>query len=150
MKKGYRVPSWWLALLVCSAQLDAAWSHHSYAMFDRNKTIEVSGTVTSWQFVQPHCWLDLAVPDKDGKAQDWGFESGGNGALKRINFNGKPVNGTTFKVGEKVVVTAWPLRDGRAGGYLLSVKFGDGSRLELFPAGQAGKPAESGSQPPKN
>jgi ABC-type oligopeptide transport system substrate-binding subunit len=35
----------------------AAVAHHSAAMFESEKTVTVSGTVTDFEYVNPHAWL---------------------------------------------------------------------------------------------
>jgi hypothetical protein len=124
-----------LGVALYGAVLPIASAHHSYAMFDKSKKIEVNGTVRAWQLVEPHSWLDIASIGEDGTVQDWAFECSGSSALVRAKLFGDRVSASTFKPGDKVTVVAWRLRDGRMGGYALSVKLEDGRVLELFPAG---------------
>jgi hypothetical protein len=40
-----------------------AFAHHSYSMFDGTKTVTLEGTVKEFQWVNPHAWILLMVPD---------------------------------------------------------------------------------------
>jgi Family of unknown function (DUF6152) len=60
-----------LAVLAWAAGTGAALAHHSFAMFDAEHPIEVSGVVKEFRFVSPHTLLILEVKDKDGGAKEW-------------------------------------------------------------------------------
>lgn len=89
-----------------------AMAHHSGAMFERQKTVSLTGTVKSFEWTNPHSWLEITVP---GKGQ-WSIELNGPETLFREGF--RPDNP---KVGDKVTVVAHPLKDGRHGGSVVSV-----------------------------
>ena len=107
------------ALLCASAALlvaaGAAQAHHSYAVFDRTKTITIEGTVYAWEMVNPHSFLWVAVPKPGVAETKWGLEGGGIAALQRAG-----ITKSSVKPGEKVTVALHPLRDGRNGGQLVS------------------------------
>lgn len=115
-----------VALLMCLPVL----AHHSYAMFDRTRQVTVSGTVIEFQTVNPHSWLDLTALDASGTAQKWSFECGSYSQVIR-----RGVRKSTFKVGDKVTVSFFPLRDGRNGGHALTVTAADGKVYEMVPGG---------------
>ena len=58
------------ALLVSGAAL----AHHSFAMFDSGQHKLVEGTVTEWNYNNPHSWLVIEAPGADGKMTTWSFE----------------------------------------------------------------------------
>ena len=63
-----------LAIGVFAVQAPA---HHSFAMFDHEKLITVSGTLKAFEWTNPHCWLHISAPDPaTGKMVDWSFEMG--------------------------------------------------------------------------
>lgn len=107
-------------------------AHHSFAMFEMNKTVILKGTVRSLEWTNPHAWVWLYVTEvdgkpvsgKDGQPAIWGLESAAPGELTRWGWNSK-----ALKPGEKVTVTARPLKDGRNGGSLGKVSFDDGRTL---------------------
>jgi hypothetical protein len=101
-----------------------AQAHHSYAAFDRAKTVEVAGTVKSWEWTNPHVWLTVSVPQKKGPPVDWAFEGLAPGTLR-----GKGWLRTSIKAGDKVTVVMNPRRDGTPGGALANVILANGTRL---------------------
>ena len=116
-----------LAGLVLGA---SAGAHHSHAMFDGSKRITVTGTVEKFEFTNPHSWLKV-VNDADGML--WSFESNSPSQLLR-----KGVKASSLPAGMKVTVSAMPLRDGRAGGAIVSVTKPDGTVLAIEPEAPAG------------
>ena len=101
-----------------------ALAHHSFAMFDADKTVELSGTVKEFQWTNPHSWLQVMVNDKDGKPVEWSLEMGGPGGLARQGWKPK-----TVVAGDKVTVWAHPMKDGSAAGQFLSILLPDGRKL---------------------
>jgi hypothetical protein len=99
-------------------------AHHSFAMFDMTKTLVLNGTVTEFQWTNPHSWLQVKVPDGKGGADDWSIELGTVSGLRQAGW--KP---GTFKPGDKVTVTVHPLRDGKKGASLVTATLPDGAIL---------------------
>jgi hypothetical protein len=105
-------------------------AHHSFAMFDREKTVTLQGTVKEFQYTNPHSWLQVIVTDTDGKSVEWGFESEGPSTLLRAGIKAK-----SFMPGDKVTVVASPMRDGRPAGSLISATKADGTVFSTRPGG---------------
>src|SRR5688572_31964699 len=57
-------------------------AHHSAAMFDDTKVVELTGTVKELQWANPHIWLQVIVDDK-GKKTEWSLEGGSPNSLSR-------------------------------------------------------------------
>ena len=89
----------------------SASAHHSPVMFDQSRTITLSGTVRQFQWTNPHCYIQLAV---DGT--EWNLEMGAPVYLDNLGW--RP---STLKAGDRVRVTAAPLRSGANGGLVLDV-----------------------------
>ncbi len=104
----------------------SAWGHHSYAMFDGSQTLKVSGTVAKLEWMNPHVFVWLYVPN--AKAKDgydlYAFENGSPGVLVRLGWSR-----ATLAVGEKIAVEYWPLKDGRNGGHFVQATRADGQIL---------------------
>lgn len=99
-----------------------ALAHHSFAMFDAEKTVELKGTVKEFQWTNPHSWLQVMVTDAQGQSVEWSLEMGSPGGLARGGWRPR-----TVVPGDAVTVTAHPLKDGSPGGQLLSVVLPNGT-----------------------
>jgi hypothetical protein len=109
------------ALIVVAGTVQA---HHSGAMFDDGKTVELTGTVKEFQWKNPHIWIQVMVKDADGSLKEWSVEGGGPNSLSRNGW--RP---STFKAGEAVTIRIHPMRDGSAAGNFVGVKWPDGRTL---------------------
>jgi hypothetical protein len=108
-----------------------AYAHHSTAMFDFGKTVEISGTIKSFEWTNPHTWTVVTV----GKA-DYGLEGMSPNYLSRNGWSKR-----TLKMGDKVTMKVHPLKDGRKGGFMVSVTLPDGKVLNNLPARTNGNAA---------
>ena len=115
--------SFTLATLVLASLAAPASAHHSFAMFDANKSASVSGTVKEFEWINPHVWVHL-VTDESGKPVTWSFEAGSTGQLTVSGW--KP---DTLKPGDRITLRFHPLKDGSFGGQLLEVTLADGTKL---------------------
>ncbi|HZF29439.1 MAG TPA: DUF6152 family protein [Gammaproteobacteria bacterium] len=99
-------------------------AHHSAAMFDATKQVTLAGTVKEFQWMSPHCWIQLLVTDPaqpNAAPVEWGIEMDNPLGLSRHGW--KP---GSLKPGDKIAVIAHPLRDGNHGGQVVSVTTADG------------------------
>lgn len=113
-----------LAAFAATAFAGSALAHHSFAMFDAQKTVALTGTVTELQWTNPHSWLRVAVQDQAGTSRQWAFEMGGPAQSSRAGW--KP---DSVRPGDKVTVTMHPLRDGSRGGQFLSAVLPNGQEI---------------------
>jgi hypothetical protein len=111
-------------LLAAAATLCAtsAQAHHSAAMFDRSRTVTVTGTVKELQWTSPHCWLQ--VVSLGPPAVEWSVEMGAPFELYRGGW--RPA---ILKPGDKVTVVLNPTRDGSNGGLFVSALGADGQPI---------------------
>jgi uncharacterized protein DUF6152 len=107
--------------LIMAAQSVAA--HHSAAMFDDEKVLELHGVVKELQWTDPHIWLQVIVDDS-GTKTEWSLEGGSPNTLSRRGW--RP---TTFKPGDVVTVRLNPMKDGSPAGGFVGAKFGDGKTI---------------------
>jgi hypothetical protein len=98
-----------------------AFAHHSFAMFDSDKTLTLSGTVKEFEWTNPHSWIRINVPDAAGQPAEWAFEMGSPGQLGARGM--KP---DSLKPGDKITVRAHPMKDGSHGGQYMSATLEDG------------------------
>ena len=100
-----------------------ALAHHSFATFDKNRTVKLKGTVKEWQFTNPHSWLQLIV-EEGGQQVEYSIEGASVNTLVRRGWGAK-----TFKPGDKIDVVVYPLKNGNKGGAFLSATFGNGKTI---------------------
>ena len=48
-------------LALCALTVSAAQAHHSFALFDHNNKVTVTGMVTKFDWTNPHVFIVLAV-----------------------------------------------------------------------------------------
>jgi len=108
------------AVLTLWAALPAS-AHHSFAMFDRDKEITITGTVSEFQWTNPHAFIEIDVPADGGGTEHWSIEMNSPNNLQRQGWRS-----TLLKPGDKISVTLNPLRDGKKGGLFVSVVLPDG------------------------
>ncbi len=91
-------------------------AHHSFAMFDMTKDVSLEGTVKEFQWTNPHSWVQVVVQDPAGKDVEWSIELGGPS-----NLFHKGWTRNSIKPGDKIAMVIHPLRNGAAGGAMVSV-----------------------------
>lgn len=89
-------------------QAGTAAAHHSSAMFDGDKLIEVTGVVREFQFTNPHSWLLVDVTGEDGSVTTWGFEAEGPSTLMRAG-----IRRSDLSPGTEITIRGNPMKDGR-------------------------------------
>jgi hypothetical protein len=104
-----------LAGLVASATAGPTSAHHSFAMFDSQKSMTLNGAVKEFQWTNPHTWIQLVVKDASGKDVEWAIEAGSVNALSRNGWKR-----VSLKPGDAAILVVHPLKDGSTGGQLVS------------------------------
>jgi hypothetical protein len=95
-------------------------AHHSGSMFEKEKTVTLTGVVKEFQYTNPHSWLIVDV-EADGKVTSWGFEAEGPSTLGRAG-----ILKSDFAPGTKITITGRPMRDGRpAAFWIKAVRLSD-------------------------
>ena len=92
-------------------------AHHSAAMFDDAKVLELTGVVKEMQWANPHIWIQVVVDD-NGTKKEWSLEGGSPNTLSRRGWRS-----TSFQAGDKVTVRLNPMKDGTAAGLFIGAKF---------------------------
>jgi hypothetical protein len=100
-------------------------AHHSFAAeYDANKPVTLKGTVTKFDWVNPHSRLFLDVKDDSGKVTAWEFETGNPTSMQRNGWKRD-----TLKPGDQVVVSGFRAKDGANIAAATSVSTTDGRKL---------------------
>jgi len=99
-------------------------AHHGSAAFETGKKVTLKGTVTSWTYMNPHCLLTLDVKGEDGTVVPWLVETQAPGIMFPAGYRKD-----SFKPGDEVTVVAYPYKNGRPLGHIVSVVTASGWTL---------------------
>jgi len=109
---------------ICAFVTPAA-AHHSFAaVFDRDQPIEISGIVSSVEWLNPHVWFYVDVRNEDGKVENWGFEMGSPNGLIRRGWNYE-----SLQAGSEVSIVGVLARDGSKRAAVRTVTLSTGESL---------------------
>ena len=113
-----------LAVVLTFGAAQGAHAHHSFAMFDNENQIKLKGTVTNFQWTNPHVYIELdaeSVNSEDKTVKGWTVECANPGILNRIGWKFNMI-----KPGDQVTIIVAPLRSGEPGALLKQVTLPDG------------------------
>jgi hypothetical protein len=96
-------------------------AHHGTSAYDNTKILKLKGTVTSFNWVNPHVSLEWDVKTENGGTEHWVAELTSPGMLTREGWHHDSV-----KVGEEVTVYVRPAKNGSRFTFFQRVVFADG------------------------
>ncbi|MBV9770740.1 MAG: hypothetical protein JOZ32_14290 [Bryobacterales bacterium] len=125
-----RVKFWCAALMVVGiiGAARPALAHHSFTMFDMTKRVTLNGTITSFEWTNPHSYIEIDVPDEKGVMKHWSIELGSPSILMQSGWKFN-----SLKPGEKITLIINPMKSGQAGGFLATATLPDGRVLKNGP-----------------
>jgi hypothetical protein len=94
-----------VAALLGSAPLLA---HHGEANYDTDKIVSVKGTVSDFEFINPHTLITVDVKNDKGEIEKWACEARSPGMLVRVGGWDK----TTLKAGDVITVFGYRAKNG--------------------------------------
>lgn len=113
------------AVAVSIYALPAVAAHHSFAaVFDRERPIELTGTITKVEWTNPHVWFYVDVKNESGTIENWGFEMGSPAGLIRRGWNHN-----SLQARHVVTVAGVRARDGSLRGAVRTVTLSTGQSL---------------------
>jgi hypothetical protein len=110
-------------------------AHHGSAAYDNTKLTTLTGTVTEFQFIQPHPLIHLDAKDANGNVEKWFVEMTAPNHLVHYGWNSKKLH-----PGDVITVTGRAAKNGRK--TLNLSKIYDASGKEI-PLGPPPRPAEN-------
>jgi hypothetical protein len=110
-----------VAVLAISAAVPA---HHGTASYDTSKTVTVKGTVTDFQFTNPHVLLFLDAKDDKGNVQKWQGELTSPNHLERAGWTR-----TSIKAGDTLTISGFAAKSGATSMWIMKVMLADGTPL---------------------
>jgi hypothetical protein len=125
MVKTFRMAAAAAALAAVSAVAVPGSAHHSTAMFEWGASTEMKNvTVERWVWTNPHTFLYV----RDEAGNRWAFEGMSPNHLSRAGWSKR-----SLSPGEKIDLTYYKLRDGRRGGFNVTVTRANGTTLQQLP-----------------
>ena len=109
------------AIALCALHLLA---HHSFAMFDYEHRVTLTGTVSKFEWTNPHAYIEFDVASADGAAKHYSIECASPNVLTRLGWKFNEL-----KSGDKVTILMNPLKNGKPGGMLERITLPDGRQL---------------------
>jgi hypothetical protein len=110
----------------------SVWAHHGDAGYDLSAMVTVKGTVTDFEFANPHVEIALDVKGEDGAVEKWQAEMNSPNILARASG----WNRNTLKAGEQIVLEGHRAKHGLKVIRVEKVSLPDGT--EIFPKGGNG------------
>ena len=103
-----------------------SFAHHAWPV-DRSKEVTVKGTVTSFNWSNPHVMIDLEVKTESGKAEKWNV---GGPSTERMAGNGWDRN--TLEPGDVVTGIGYRFTDGSNVVQLQKIVLANGKEMLLY------------------
>jgi hypothetical protein len=109
-------------------------------VFDTDKTVTLKGSVTEWDWSNPHCLLQFDVKNESGQPVHWIAETQNPANMVYAGF-GK----ASFKPGDEVSVTLMPTKNGLPYGRIKQVVLANGKTLNASGGTITGDSSDSSS-----
>jgi hypothetical protein len=103
-------------------------AHHGLAQFDTTHIIALQGTVTDFQWIQPHAVIHADLKDEQGKVANWVLECGSPLMLGRHGWSQN-----SLKRGDRVTVFGFRAKDGSSYMSVGRIELADGKSLSGSP-----------------
>ncbi len=111
------------AVLALAAAALPASAHHSYSMFDMQRTVVLDATVVQFRWSNPHAFIRANV-EAGGETELWSIEMTSPNNLVQEGWTRR-----TLRHGDKVRLYVHPLRSGAQGGSYSGVRLANGDTL---------------------
>jgi hypothetical protein len=101
------------------------YAHHGTAAYDMEKSLTLKGVVTSYEFINPHAEIRVAVTDENGRTVNWLAETNNPNRLARRGWNRN-----LLKTGDVITIVGNPVKSGAPNLRLTKVVLADGRELD--------------------
>ena len=102
-------------------------AHHGTAAFDTNQMVTVKGTVTDFQYINPHAQVYFTVKNDKGEDEAWQGELTAPNKLSRAGWTKH-----TLSPGDSITVSGNPAKNGEHTLWIRKLIGPDGQPLQLF------------------
>lgn len=122
MTQRLRIPALVLSIIAFSV---VTLAHHGTANYDTTKSVTVKGTVTDFEFVNPHVLIYMDAKDESGKAVKWQGELTSPNRLSRAGWTKSSV-----KLGDVITISGYPAKSGSPEIWIQKVTAANGEALQ--------------------
>jgi hypothetical protein len=120
-----------VALTVMLLVAGSAWAHHNMsALFDFNQRFTRTGTLTKFDWRNPHIGLSVDAKSDQGQVETWWFEGPAPGFFRTRDTTKSDFENAT---GKTVTVEASRARDGSLSGLIRIITLPGGKVVSLCP-----------------
>jgi hypothetical protein len=102
-----------------------AFAHHGTANYDTTKSVTVKGSVSSFQFINPHVIISLDVKNEKGMVTNW---QGGLTSPNHLMRSGWTKD--TLKAGDVISMSGFPAKSGAPEMWIQKVVLASGEQLD--------------------
>jgi hypothetical protein len=88
------------------------------------KRLTLTGTITSFEWTNPHAYIEIDVPDEKGAVKHWSIEMGSPSILMQSGWKFNSIH-----AGDKLTLIINPMKSGQNGGFLSQATLPDGKVL---------------------
>jgi hypothetical protein len=100
-------------------------AHHGFVLwFDTSRSVTVKGTVTSFEWTNPHAYIYLDVKNEKGAVEKWNIELGAISMLARVGWKRD-----SLKPGDEITAIGNPAKDGKPQLHLEKIVLPNGQEL---------------------
>ena len=112
------------AVLLLSPAVSTVAHHGFVSWFDMSRTVTLKGTVTSFEWTNPHSYIYLEVKNEKGAIEKWTAELGAPAMLARSGWRRD-----ILKSGDEITAIGNPAKDGKPTVHLDKLLFANGQEL---------------------
>lgn len=100
-------------------------AHHSGASYDSDHQISLTGTVSNYEWTNPHVFIYLDVKDENGTVAQWRVEGNSPNMLARAGWKKEMI-----KVGDQITVNGAPAKNEAPILRLISLTLANGVKFD--------------------
>jgi hypothetical protein len=104
----------------------SVFAHHGTAAYDTSKVVTLKGTITEFEFIDPHCQVYWDAKNESGEIEKWQGELTAPNKLSRAGWTKN-----TLKPGDSVTVTGYRTKSGSHAIWIRNLLGPDGTPLPL-------------------
>jgi hypothetical protein len=104
-------------------------AHHGNAAYETTKTVTIRGTITDFEFINPHVMVFFEAKNGKGEIEKWQGELTSPNHLMRTGWTKG-----TLKLGDQVTFSGLRAKSGAATLWITKVIAADGHEIALSPA----------------